>query len=146
VSQQLNYLEETINNLKALQQQNAEVHHMAEAMISNNIQLEIDSLLRHTRAIDTLLGLEIGEVKECYERTKAEHEAVNSVEEPSDTNGFDDFIASCLSDIEDRDDLVGAGEVATFNFHKDGPNGGRRVTVIVGSGSEHAAAGEVPAE
>lgn len=121
MSEQLKYIREAYDCVKALQHANAELHaRIAEA--SNTIpNLEIQDAFDHTRGIDDILTEELEQIGEAYERTKAELEATDDPTE----DGFQDFIAHCLANIQDRSDLVADGSVVTFTVTQEGPNGNR---------------------
>lgn len=145
MSQQLEYLENAYNRVKELQSMNANFHAAATASSGMIRELEIQDALLLSQRIDQCLARELEEIGETYERTKAELEATNPIPSETSEDSFDSFIARCLSDIEDRDDLVADGSAVTVSFSKEGPGGERFFSVTVRNGSVDAETRETTA-
>lgn len=145
MSQQLEYLSATYDVLKELQNQNSHLHTATACAVNQFSELEVNEVFAHTRRIDQILAQELEEVGEAYERTKAELEATKPSASETSEDSFDSFIARCLSDIEDRDDLVADGSAVTVSFSKEGPGGERFFSVTVRNGSVDAETRETTA-
>ena len=142
LSEQLKSIQHAYDVVKQIQQANAELHIRIAEATNEDPQLEIQEAFLHTRAIDNILGQELEEIRQAYEQTKAELEATQPVAEDTSDDSFDSFITRCLSDIENRDDLVADGSTFTATFTKKGASGNRYFSVTVGNGSFDAEARE----
>lgn len=145
MNEQLEYLRSAAEHLRVLQKNNSRLHTDVADAITLIPQLEINQVLDYLKRIDCMLAVELEQVGEAIERTEAEIEATNPVDEAGVANSFDDFIAGLLADIQDRNDLVGRGETFTATFRLEGENGGRQVHVSVTDDGQGFAAGETPA-